>query len=724
MTTFIETESIEMAGKKDEQRVWEALKRAYAKDDGVGYWRYPVFSPSDGPRREPDLLLLTREGGLVIIEVKGLTIDQIASVQGPLWTYDHFYVAEGAPYQQAEDQLFSLLHYFDRDQRTRRKIKARAIVALPRITRAEWEEKGFADLPSSPPILFAEDLGPKTMRLRIEEAPTLQRGRMPLDDEAWNAALSVLGGAPVHQKKEVAPTATMTKSYLLHQLNAETSQFDQKQESIGKVIPPGPQRIRGIAGSGKTVMLCQKAAHMHLKHPEWDIAIVFSTQSLYDSIRAQVDHWLRFFSNDTVSLTPEVERRIRIFHAWGGKRQPGFYSTLARQHGVRPLTVNDIKKASHLPTRMSPSDSVAYCCQQLLHETGGHITPQFDAILIDEGQDLVVENKTFHYEGKQPIYWLAFQALRPAIANDPTSRRLIWGYDESQSLDALIVPTAKELFGPDYTKLVQGIYPGGARKSEVMYRCYRTPGPLLTAAHAIGMGLLRPDGMLRGITNKSDWERIGYEVVHGNFRSGEEITLHRPPAHSPNPVPSLWEDPILHFQTYTSTTEELRHVAQAIIHDVTKEGIEPEDILVIFLGAPRVTRKKQQQLGQLLNDHSIDFYVAAAKTVNETSTSYGDPTRFVFDGAVTFSQVTRAKGNEANMVYVVGLDEVAKKEDSPKARNELFVALTRSRAWAHVSGIDTYPFYEEFQKVLQSGDTFTFSFKQPPPYSLDRDESE
>lgn len=65
------------------------------------------------------------------------------------------------------------------------------------------------------------------------------------------------------------------------------------------------------------------------------------------------------------------------------------------------------------------------------------------------------------------------------------------------------------------------------------------------------------------------------------------------------------------------------------------------------------------------------------------------------------------------MVYVVGLDEVAKKEDSPKARNELFVALTRSRAWAHVSGTDTYPFYEEFQKVFKAATPLPFLSNSP-----------
>ena len=38
------------------------------------------------------------------------------------------------------------------------------------------------------------------------------------------------------------------------------------------------------------------------------------------------------------------------------------------------------------------------------------------------------------------------------------------------------------------------------------------------------------------------------------------------------------------------------------------------------------------------------------------------------------------------MVYVVGLDRIAAREDSIKLRNQLFVAISRSRGWVHLSG--------------------------------------
>jgi len=95
--------------------------------------------------------------------------------------------------------------------------------------------------------------------------------------------------------------------------------------------------------------------------------------------------------------------------------------------------------------------------------------------------------------------------------------------------------------------LVTGQYPGGIKKSEIMHRCYRTPHPMLTAAHGIGMGLLRPGRMLTGMTRTEDWRAIGYEVT-GRFVPNQQITLKCPPQNSPNPLPELWTAQSLRFR--------------------------------------------------------------------------------------------------------------------------------------------------------------------------------
>ncbi|MBD2532540.1 hypothetical protein H6G97_24340 [Nostoc flagelliforme FACHB-838] len=53
-------------------------------------------------------------------------------------------------------------------------------------------------------------------------------------------------------------------------------------------------------------------------------------------------------------------------------------------------------------------------------------------------------------------------------------------------------------------------------------------------------------------------------------------------------------------------------------------------------------------------------------------------------------------------------------ESDIKLRNQLFVALTRSRAWVNLSGVDgNYPFYEEFRRVMESGNSFQFAYYPP-----------
>lgn len=168
----------------------------------------------------------------------------------------------------------------------------------------------------------------------------------------------------------------------------------------------------------------------------------------------------------------------------------------------------------------------------------------------------MAEEKSFNltpFWGTNPLLLKAALLLAgissstPVHPTRPEQRRLIWAYYEAQSLESLNLPNASELFGEELGHLVTGQYPGGIKKSEIMHRCYRTPHPMLTAAHGIGMGLLRPGGMLTGMTRTEDWRAIGYEVT-GRFVPNQQITLKCPPQNSPNPLPELWTAQSLRFR--------------------------------------------------------------------------------------------------------------------------------------------------------------------------------
>jgi superfamily I DNA and RNA helicase len=716
---FITTEPLSKSGEAGEQKVWDAIREAFADRECLGYWRYPIFSKVGKSRKEPDILIADAQLGLIVIEIKSVTIDQIVAITGHRWEFQNYYTTSSNPYEQAENQLFALLGYCDREPSLRRKVSGRALVCLPLITEDQWYHSGFYQLPSCPPIIFQNHLCVSvsicgSLIKQIQQTTPIIKG-FNLNPKQWKLLQAVISGTPVFRKKvgtkafvplhNTQHTNKQTRASVLAEVRQRLSEFDLQQEHIGKEIPPGPQRIRGIAGSGKTVLLCQKAAHMHLKHPDWDIAFVFWSRSLYHPIIAQLDKWLRRFSSGEVGYDAK-NGKLRSLHAWGAKNQPGLYSTICQAAGVKRLTVNDTE-------RKQPNEALAEVCVQLLHNT---VVPTlYDAILIDEGQDLIVDNE-LKFEGKQPFYWMAYQALRPVDPAHPEQRRLIWGYDEAQSLESLKIPNASELFGEELGHLVTGQYSGGIRKSEIMHRCYRTPGPILTAAHGIGMGLLRYGGMLTGITRAEDWRAIGYEVT-GSFTPGQQITLRRPRENSPNLIPELWEGSVLEFVAYRDRQEELTALAENIIYNLRHDGLKPSrEILVIVLGSGIDAMKLESAIAEFLMSQGIDIYIPSTPDCNILipDKENRDPNKFWCEGGVTVSRIHRAKGNEADMVYVVGLDNVAKDESNLQLRNQLFVALTRARGWVKLSGLGSYPMYEEMWRVMRSGDTFTFTFRRPP----------
>jgi superfamily I DNA and RNA helicase len=705
---FITTEPLKVTAHGGEQKVWDSVKGAFADRNCIAYWRYPIFSKLGEVRKEPDILVADREFGLVVIETKCVTIEQIVSIDGESWQFQNFESTKANPYENAEHQLRALIAYTDNEPAISSRVIGRVIVALPLITQEQWQEKGFDKVPNCPRIVFQDQLSKAALVECIQQTIPVVPGE-DLEDKDWELLLSVISGTPVLRKPPRAiATSGKTRSNIVDSLREKLYEIDLQQEHIGKEIPPGPQRIRGIAGSGKTVLLCQKAAHMHLKHPEWDIALVFFTRSLYDLMISSLDRWLRRFSAGELQYNPKTNMKLRVFHAWGAKEQAGLYSTICDFHGKRPRTVVDTKE--RLPNR-----GLAQLCKRLQEEI--KIEPMFDVILIDEGQDLVTEDD-LKFQDKQAIYWLAYQALRTVSEDKLEEKRLIWAYDEAQSLESLVVPKAKEVFGENFSNLLskQPSYSGGIKRSEVMRRCYRTPGQILTAAHAIGMGLLRVEGMLSGITNKKDWNTIGYEVEGDFRRASKPITISRPAKYSPNPIGELWGNPLLEFEIYSSREEEFTALGQKIMQNIVHDGLNPSrDILVLVLGSNTEAIELEKEVAGFLIDQDIDVYIPTALNLNDLYPEWpnNDPDKFWHDGGVTVSRINRAKGHEADMVYVVGFDNVARNESDVNLRNQLFVALTRTRGWAVLSGVGSYPMYEEMRQVMNSGDSFTFTYKRP-----------
>ncbi|MCS7030798.1 MAG: hypothetical protein NZL92_04635 [Gloeomargarita sp. SKYG116] len=691
MTTAIFQNYAPLLPNTAEQKFWERLKDAYKTESCVAYFRYPIFTGAGHLRKEPDVVWVHRELGLWVFECRGCRIHNIAQVIGHEWQMQDWYREVETPTLQAEDGMYAIRGKLEEHRQTRGLLTYHYRVVLPFVSRQEWQSRGLAYLPV---VLFDEDLRRATLQEKLwvgaQEHP--QRS---LTEEQWQAIVAVLGGSLPQREPRAVPTGTSVDHpvRVIHYIESQLRFLDSEQQKVAFEIPDGPQRIRGLAGTGKTVLLAKRAAKIHAAHPDWDIGFVFFTRSLYD----QVCNLIRTYYRDMTRQNQDPNwEKLQVLHAWGGRGRNGFYYTLALRAGVRPLSVDDVH--AKLGRTCSPAAAFTYACEDL-EKTIANIPTLFDALLIDEGQDLPAA-----------FYRLAYQTLA-----EP--RRLYWAYDEAQGIGSLTVPRPAEIFGrhPDGRPVVDltGSYPGGILKSHNLNRCYRTPRLLLMAAHAINMGLLRPEGCLQGVSTKADWENLGYTIVAGDFseasvKAGKTVTVTRDAAHSPHPIDSdlfPYREALgspLRIETFANETAEQEWIAGQIAQDLQR-GLQPEDLLVT---CPRGSREDDyfQQLQLRLRQRGVKSIIAGVDT---------DPDTFRVPECVTLSGIGRAKGNEAWKVYACrfhyATQPLWKDESELHKRNEAFVALTRARVWCVVTGLaGNSSIFDELASVLQQYPTLTF----------------
>jgi superfamily I DNA and RNA helicase len=673
-----------------QKKLWDWLKGAFKEEEGVAYYRYPIFTKTGKLYREPDILVIHRELGLWVFECKGCSIGNIKAIQGHEWQMNNWYDEFITPVAQAEDQMFAIKNKLDERRESRGKVNCNFRVALPNVKKKEWEEREFHRLPSvEGVVLVYEDLTANALRKYITE----NAQKSQFSDKDWELVKGVLGGTLPAKEPRNIPTGTPSNNPLrvIQFIESKLKILDETQQKIAFEVPEGPQRLRGLAGTGKTVLLAKRAAKIHIKHPEWTIGFIFFTRSLYDQILELIALYHREMHPDNID--PDW-KKLKVLHAWGARDQDGFYRSLALRSGIRGKTVNDVKDEIG---NCSPAESFEYICQ-CLRRDATNIPVIYDSLLIDEGQDL------------PPIFYqLAYDTLSD-------SNRLYWAYDEAQGIGSLLIPTPETIFGrnPDGSLVVdiRGMYEGGILKTHIMKKCYRTPRVLLMTAHAINMGLFRNNGVLQGVTRQDDWKNLGYKVTDGDFTQASvsakrTVTITRSDIESPHPIDQKdfeLTDALgsnLVFQTFSSDNEEQQWIAQQIANDI-KLGFDPWDIMITALSGD-YEKDYFQGMKSALKRNGINSYIAG---------SDGSPSIFRIDGCVTISNIFRAKGNEAWKVYACRFQYATqplswKQEEELHKRNEAFVALTRTRVWCVVTGIDN-SIFDELQKAIEQYPNFTF----------------
>ena len=439
----------------------------------------------------------------------------------------------------------------------------------------------------------------------------------------------------------------------LKQIERGIANLDRWQKRAAIETPDGPQRIRGLAGSGKTIVLALKAAYLHTQHPDWRIAVTFQSRSLYQQIVDLVTRFTFEHSNDSPDFS-----KLQILHAWGSSSRDGVYNTLARIVDVPPHDFNSAR------SKYGMEDAFRGACGELNSTISkrAEVPQVFDAILIDEAQD-------FPSEFFQLVY---------AFCKQP--KRIVWAFDELQKLNEAAMPSVAEMFG--VTKSGDPIVSlneadGEARRDIVLPVCYRNSPWSLAVAHAVGFGVYRPEGLVQYFGDSDLWRDVGYRVVSGQLAPGSEVTLER----APNTFPSYFGDLLssqdaVQFHRFDNEAAQYAWVADQIRMNLENDNLEYDDILVV-LPDTYTAKRRGPRFARMLAERGIKSHLAGVNSSVDTL--------FLKD-SIAMAHIFRAKGNEAPMVYVLDSQYASSRVNAVARRNTIFTSITRSRAWVRVCG--------------------------------------
>lgn len=632
--------------------------------DAYIYHNFPLYREDDDTSSKANVMLISPFHGIVIFQTSDLSsrsdniVEKVTSLKDKL--------------EQVYSQIYAKLirNKSIRKSPVELKINITQSIFLPNSEKSLLEQENIDDFVSL--IYEARELNSLFNERKLTEK---------IEETLYKEVIATVEGSKgIIKPKERKISARTedeekTKGSILQSLELEIANFDRDQKRAALNIINGPQRIRGLAGSGKTIILTWKAALIHLNFPDAQILYTFYTKSLYDLIKRLITRFYREYSDQD----PNWEK-IDILHAWGGQNVPGVYYKTCLENGIQPKSFSEARNVS-----ANPFD---YVCNDLLKYDLKEI---YDYTLIDEGQDF-----------ESSFYKLCLKLTK--------DKKLTWGYDECQNILDIDIQDTKQTFGIDS----HGNYlvnfsdtPEGVQNDIVLHVCYRNPLEIIFYAFALGLGLYN-EPILQMPENNEHWQDLGFQIEEGQSREDDFMKIYRPKENSPLNFHkySKNEEPISvrifndEAENPNDFIQECEYVAKCIKNDIDNELL-PEDILVVSLD-DRYSKSYFTNIGNILKDYNIKcFNLINAPFLN---------TSFTLKEHVTLSTVYRAKGNEAASVYVVGIDSVFNTKDSIKSRNKIFTAMTRSKAWLTITGVGKYAqlFLDEYTKAKEKYPYFEF----------------
>lgn len=339
------------------RRVASAFQTGLEGDSTV--WYEPLFDPEN---ERPHFVVLVPQHGVVVLEVvKGKQGSVLGAIGGEIKVeVDGLERSVADPLIRAQCFAGSLRVLFDKDDDLR-DVPIGYAAVFTGADRCEAEERHLGTVVDLDRCIFKPDLdcairgGAGDPILRVF-ARSLDRD--PLEEELTAVQLDKLRAA-IHPDV-VIPSAPQQQ--VLFSAGADDADvvrvMDRKQEAMAKSLGSGHRVIRGVAGSGKTLVLVARARLLARLLPTQPILVTCYTKSLASQLSAQLDE------HDNVEVIHLDRLMARVIKS-AGMKHPGYDGGTAPVARTALEAIQCVKK------------------------------PRYRAVLVDEAQDFDTEALMF-----------------------------------------------------------------------------------------------------------------------------------------------------------------------------------------------------------------------------------------------------------------------------------------------------------------------------------------
>lgn len=266
-------------------RLAKAMREAL--DDDATVWYEPLFGAG---KERPDIVALVPDSGVLVLQILGAKIGALrGTCDGGIVVVGRDDVERVTPTPLARAQAFA--------ERLAGRLASHTTLApsdclpvtaggvLAYMSRSEARSAGYATVFDLDRCLFREDLeialsDPAAFR-RLVAALLSTEMRDPIDESAEKVHRALIHPETVIGTPTL-PFATATSAQELRVL-------DRQQEALARGLGEGHRVIRGVAGSGKTLVLTFRARHLVALHPGQRVLVTCFNRALAGSLARQLD---------------------------------------------------------------------------------------------------------------------------------------------------------------------------------------------------------------------------------------------------------------------------------------------------------------------------------------------------------------------------------------------------------------------------------------------------